>query len=844
MNDPEFFLITHGIKKALAFSFIFLFGLFSIIGSGGGGGGDKPGTLQFSSASYTATEGSDPVVTITVTRSNGSKGAISANYATADGTASQPDDYTLTSGTLNWTDGDTASQSFDITIIDDSDVEVNQVFTVSLTSSNLGSPSTATVTIISDDLIPINGTVSAPAGALAFKTTNWLEKMFASILGSQVIAAISDHVSPVSGATVSIYEIDASGSIVGSAKDSTTTDGTGSFTLNAPIDVLDSVKYIVRATGTTETMDSLITGTTINVDPSTDATSRMVFQVTSSLAEISAQEVIEMQEDIAELITDIDTGGVTASTLSDRLFNETNSRVGLLNIHRSKVSSGQICGHVQTTGASSIEGIRITLRDYNDWTHRANTYTDASGDYCLNAPVQGTTNPDGGTFSGEYIIGAINRTDDVADAARSASEWLGSGTTYTQYEASKISVLNTTTVSGVDFSLEAGARITGTVKATGSLAAVEGTRVVIRDFVNRRRLASARVEADGSYRVNVVPGTYLVSVINSTTAAYASEYYDASTGTHIRNLATPVSANAGDEVTLDFVLEAGNQLSGTVNDGTAVMATSVNIDIATGGTFGSVATDRNGDYNVWLMADSYDIYAYGQRSLALNLSSSTIVDFSSTTVSMVSAHLEDSSTNPSRRAAIRLFRKDDPTTTSLMAYGRSDSKGDFTVYTDMTGDHLLDIRTVLDSGTGSIISLNHTSLLSGDIVNIAAASSSVDVGTVDIPDGGLLTGHVYTESFGSVTLTPMMNFRVQVRDDDDLTTQGSGNTLTDRFVQVRTGGDGSYAVALPAGIYDRIKMRDATGTGNCGSPGNGITITSGATTVLDFYDGDNNCNIQ
>lgn len=842
MDILAFNLVKHQLKKTLSFSVILVFGLFTIIGSGGNG--DETGTLQFSSANYTVTEGNDLNATITVTRINGSSGAVSANYATADGTATQPGDYTQTSGTLNWADGDSANKTFNIAITDDSVVELTKAFTVSLTGSSLGTPSTATITILNDDLIPVSGTVFAPGGTLAFKQQNWFKRLFASILGSQVIAAISDHVSPVAGATVSIYEIDASGNIIGSAIDSTTTDGTGSFTLNAPIDVLDSVKYIVRASGATEDMDSLITSTTINVDPSTDATSRMVFQVTSNLAEITAQEVTEMHEDITELITGIDTASVTASTLSDRLFNETNSRVGLLNIHRSKVSSGQVCGHVQTASAVALEGIRITMRDYNDWTQRANTYTDASGDYCLNVPIQGATNPDGGTFSGEYIIGAINRTDDVADSARSASEWLGTGSTYTQYEASKISVANTTTVNNIDFSLEAGARITGTVKATGSLAAVEGARVVVRDFVNRRRLASARVEADGSYRVNVIPGTYLVGANNATTAAYASEYYDTATGTHNRNLAAPVSANAGDEVTLDFVLEAGSQLSGTVNDGTDVINTTVNIDINTGGSFGSVSTDRNGDYNIWLMPDTYDVYAYGQRSLALDLSSSAVADFSSTTISMVSAHLEDSLTNPSRRAAIRLFRKDDPTTTSLMAYGRSDSNGDFIVYTDMTGDHLLDIRTALDSDTGSIISLDHTRLLSGDAVNIAAVSSSVDVGAIEIPSGGLLTGHVYNESFGSGTLTPMMNFRVQVRDDDDLTTHGSGNTLTDRFVQIRTRGDGSYAVALPAGIYDRVKMRDATGTGNCGSLGSGITITSAATTVLDFYDGDNNCDIQ
>ncbi|MCK5335588.1 MAG: hypothetical protein KAQ67_05470, partial [Gammaproteobacteria bacterium] len=116
---------------------------------------------------------------------------------------------------------------------------------------------------------------------------------------------------------------------------------------------------------------------------------------------------------------------------------------------------------------------------------------------------------------------------------------------------------------------------------------------------------------------------------------------------------------------------------------------------------------------------------------------------------------------------------------------------------------------------------------------------TVNAGTLTLPDGGVLTGHVYAESSGSGTLTPLPNFRVQVR-DDNLPTAGTGNTLTDRFVQTRARGDGSYVLTLPPGIYDRVKMRDATGTGNCDI----ITITAGSTTVLNFYDGDNTCEIM
>ena len=76
---------------------------------------------------------------------------------TSDNSAVAPNDYTAGSGTLNWTDGDSATKSIVITLIDDADVEGSEMFNVSLSSpsgASLGSPSTATVVLSSDDASP------------------------------------------------------------------------------------------------------------------------------------------------------------------------------------------------------------------------------------------------------------------------------------------------------------------------------------------------------------------------------------------------------------------------------------------------------------------------------------------------------------------------------------------------------------------------------------------------------------------------------------------------------------------------------------------------------------------
>ena len=77
-----------------------------------------PGALQFSASGYAALEGG-PAATVTVTRTGGSAGAVSVDYATADGTATAGADYTAANGTVNFADGDATPQTFDITILDD-----------------------------------------------------------------------------------------------------------------------------------------------------------------------------------------------------------------------------------------------------------------------------------------------------------------------------------------------------------------------------------------------------------------------------------------------------------------------------------------------------------------------------------------------------------------------------------------------------------------------------------------------------------------------------------------------------------------------------------------------------
>ena len=118
---------------------------------------EVPGVLQFSSATYSVNENAG-TATITVTRTGGSDGAVSVAYATSNGTATAGSDYTTASGTLNWTDGDSASKTFPVTITDDSTGESNETINLTLSSPTggaiLGNNDDAVLTIVNDDPIP------------------------------------------------------------------------------------------------------------------------------------------------------------------------------------------------------------------------------------------------------------------------------------------------------------------------------------------------------------------------------------------------------------------------------------------------------------------------------------------------------------------------------------------------------------------------------------------------------------------------------------------------------------------------------------------------------------------
>jgi len=116
----------------------------------------QPGVLQLSASAYSISEGGGSIAVV-VRRTGGSDGAASAQVATSNGVATAGADYVATTQTVTWVAGDAADKTVAIQIVADSVTEPDKTFSITLSSAtgaSLGSPTTATVTIVDDDPAP------------------------------------------------------------------------------------------------------------------------------------------------------------------------------------------------------------------------------------------------------------------------------------------------------------------------------------------------------------------------------------------------------------------------------------------------------------------------------------------------------------------------------------------------------------------------------------------------------------------------------------------------------------------------------------------------------------------
>ena len=104
---------------------------------------NEPGTLSFSQATFSTSENNN--ASITIIRTGGSLGVVSATITLSNGTASASD-YNNSPIIVNFVDGQT-SQTISVPIINDTLYEINETINLSLVSATIGNQGTAVLTI-------------------------------------------------------------------------------------------------------------------------------------------------------------------------------------------------------------------------------------------------------------------------------------------------------------------------------------------------------------------------------------------------------------------------------------------------------------------------------------------------------------------------------------------------------------------------------------------------------------------------------------------------------------------------------------------------------------------------
>ena len=121
----------------------------------------SPGTIQFGSASYSAS-GSSGQATVELTRTVGTAGRVTVQYATTDGSAIAGIDYEAASGTYTFEDGEAAG-TLDVPLLDNGDGS-DKTFAITLSHPSggavLGPLYSATVTL-TNTVPPVQGAYQA-----------------------------------------------------------------------------------------------------------------------------------------------------------------------------------------------------------------------------------------------------------------------------------------------------------------------------------------------------------------------------------------------------------------------------------------------------------------------------------------------------------------------------------------------------------------------------------------------------------------------------------------------------------------------------------------------------------
>jgi hypothetical protein len=286
-------------------------------------------------------------------------------------------------------------------------------------------------------------------------------------------------------------------------------------------------------------------------------------------------------------------------------------------------SAGVISGVVTAdSNGAALEG--ITVLAYDSSMSNAPgpgayfTQTQSNGSYTITGLPTGSytiQTDSSGIYAGEYFNNVYQRSS-----------------------ATVVSVTVGGTISGINFGLAEGGKITGVVTADSDGLPIGGAMVSAYNYSTGTWGGNATTLSDGSYTITGLP-TATYRVLTDSSADFRGKYYNEADGP---NSATPVQVTVGVTTSgIDFSLAAGGKVTGVVTadsngtalEGITVLAYDSSMSNAPGPGAYFTQTQSNGSYTITglptgsytIQTDSSGIYAGEYFNNVYQRSSATVV---------------------------------------------------------------------------------------------------------------------------------------------------------------------------------------------------------------------------
>ena len=240
----------------------------------------------------TVTEGDDPMTaTVTATLDIAVSGGLTADVSTTDDTATAGSDYTTTTTMLTFAGTAGETQEFTVPILDDEDFEMEEMFSVTLTTSLTHADiNPATVTITDDDTPPLSAGLVLSPTSVTERSGSTTIMVTATIAGGMSVESATEVTVTVAGGGATAGTDFTAVAPFTFTLAAGATSGTGSFVLMVTEDEEDDPNETVTVSATAFGID-FTSSATLTI---TEVDSEQVREaIVPELAQLSVNSVVD-----------------------------------------------------------------------------------------------------------------------------------------------------------------------------------------------------------------------------------------------------------------------------------------------------------------------------------------------------------------------------------------------------------------------------------------------------------------------------------------------------------------------------------------------------------------------